>query len=144
MNAYLFALGSVATVVVIGGMGCAPRYDDTALRAIEPAVYASCDPDGMELAYDVEYFSSEGEHILRSVEVRELDEACLGQRVRIVLEGDEGTLGEGSSAVDDDRVTVRWEPLTETMGAEGETFITSNLDIRADDVRAISVRVAPG
>jgi hypothetical protein len=135
------ATGTLATSVVLG-MGCQPEFDEARLRAIDPAIDAPCDPDGVELAYDTEYFSSEGEHVLRSIEVRDLDPACVGATVRLDVAGDAGALAGGSATVSGDgRARVLFDPVTEVVGADGETFLQSNLDVRADDVRAVTITI---
>lgn len=138
--ANLIVLAAVA--MVMGGAGCDPSFDDERLRSIAPDVDAPCDPDGVELAYDVEYFPSDGEHILRSIEVRDLDAACAGATLRLEVAGSAGVLGGGSASVPaDGRVRVLFDPVDEVMGADGETFLRSNLEVLADDVRAVTISI---
>ena len=132
----------MAAVTVLFATACGREYDDATLRAVVPAVDAPCDADGVELEYDVEYFPSDGEHVLRSIEVRGLDPACAGSTVRVEVRGVERRLAGGSAAAPaGGEARVLFDPVTEVLGADGETFLQSNLDVRADDVRGVSVTV---
>lgn len=127
--------------LVLSAGACSPEYDGyDRLEAIEPTVHAECEADELRLRYEVDYAAGLDLHFLRSIEIRDLGETCLGATVALIASGTDGVVGTGSATVSSDgRARVLFDPIVERLGADGETFLASNLDIAADDVTAIDL-----
>lgn len=102
-TAFAGVVGSAAT---LGGVTSDDLGADTAL-------VASCDTDGVDIAYTTEIDATSGDYEVTDVEVSGIDDGCAGQAISVSLLNDAGNseLGSatgvvGAPAEEGDPVTV--------------------------------------
>lgn len=116
----LAAFGAVvASAASLGGLTSQSIGGDT-------AVVASCDSDGVSIAYDSTYSATLGAYEVSSVTVSGIDAACTGETIKVTVhDGSNVALGAGSIAVAGTSQAVSISAGADTSAVTGTAVVIS-------------------
>ena len=116
----LAAFGLVgAAAASLGGLGGQKLGADT-------GVVASCDTDGVTLAYTNAYDAVSGEYVVTDVTVSGINAACAGENMSVTLkDGTGASLGTGSATVGGTSQAVTLAPTASAKAVVGAAVVIS-------------------